>query len=144
MPAPGQSDDYVVGTLTRQVAEAEAAGGAVLVLRTGNPDSARDFTDVRDVVRAYDVAIGLDSGVYNVASERSVTVNELIETIRAQTRLEVRHEVDQDRVRHHDVREVRGSAARLREATGWAPGVPLEQTIADAIAGWRDELAQTA
>jgi GDP-4-dehydro-6-deoxy-D-mannose reductase len=99
---------------------------------------------VRDVVRAYDVAIGLDSGVYNVASERSVTVNELIETIRAQTRLEVRHEVDQDRVRHHDVREVRGSAARLREATGWAPGVPLEQTIADAIAGWRDELAQTA
>jgi nucleoside-diphosphate-sugar epimerase len=52
--------------------------------------------------------------------------------------------VDQDRVRHHDVREVRGSAARLREATGWAPGVPLEQTIADAIAGWHDELAQTA
>ena len=46
---PGQSDDYVVGTLTRQVAEAEAAGAAEVVLRTGNPDPARDFTDVRDV-----------------------------------------------------------------------------------------------
>ncbi len=141
---PGQSDDYVIGTLTRQVAAAEVANADSVVIRTGNPDSARDFTDVRDVVRAYDAAIGLDSGVYNVASGRSLTVNELIEAIRAQTRLEVRHEVDQDRVRHHDVREVRGSAARLREATGWEPSVPLEETVADAIAWWRDELAQAA
>ena len=139
---PGQSDDYVVGTLTRQVAAAEVAGDDSVVLRTGNPDSARDFTDVRDVVRAYDAAIELDSGAYNVASERSLTVNDLIEAIREQTELEVRHEVDPDRVRHHDVREIRGSAARLHEATGWAPSVPLARTIADAIASWRDELAQ--
>ena len=57
---PGQSDEYVVGTLTRQVAEAEAAGAAEVVLRTGNPDSARDFTDVRDVVRAYVAAAELE------------------------------------------------------------------------------------
>ena len=50
---PGQSDLYVVGALSRQVAEAEAAGLAEVVIRTGNPDSLRDFTDVRDVVRAY-------------------------------------------------------------------------------------------
>ena len=137
---PGQSDDYVVGTLTRQVAAAEVAGDDSVLLRTGNPDSARDFTDVRDVVRAYGAAIELDSGAYNIASERSLSVNDLIEAIREQTELEVRHEVDPDRVRHHDVREVRGSAARLREATGWAPSVPLDQTIADAIAWWRDEL----
>ncbi len=59
---PGQSDDYVVGTLTRQVAEAEAAGREEAVLRTGNPDSARDFTDVRDVVRAYVAAAALHAG----------------------------------------------------------------------------------
>ena len=68
---PGQSDDYVVGTLTRQVAEAEAAGTAEVVLRTGNPDSARDFTDVRDVVRAYRAAAELPAGVYNLCSGRA-------------------------------------------------------------------------
>src|SRR6185503_11878332 len=76
---PGQSDDYVVGTLTRQVAAAEVAGDDAVVLRTGNPDSARDFTDVRDVVRAYDAASELDSGAYNIASERGVAVSALIE-----------------------------------------------------------------
>ena len=100
---PGQSDDYVVGTLTRQVAAAEVAGADSVAIRTGNPDSARDFTDVRDVVRAYAAAIELESGAYNVASERSLTVNDLIDAIRGQTRLEVQHEVDPDRVRHHDV-----------------------------------------
>ena len=65
---PGQSDEYVVGTLTRQVAEAEAAGAEEVVLRTGNPDSRRDFTDVRDVVRAYAAAVELEPGIYNVAA----------------------------------------------------------------------------
>jgi GDP-4-dehydro-6-deoxy-D-mannose reductase len=90
---PGQSDDYVVGTLTRQVAEAEAAGRDEAVLRTGNPDSARDFTDVRDVARAYVAAGSLDGGAYNVASGSAVTVRNLIELVRSASRLPVRHEV---------------------------------------------------
>jgi GDP-4-dehydro-6-deoxy-D-mannose reductase len=135
---PGQSDDYVVGTLTRQVAEAEAAGGDEVLLRTGNPDSARDFTDVRDVVRAYVAAASLDGGAFNVASGTAVTVHELIELVRAASRLPVRHEVDPSRMRAHDVPEVRGSAARLREATGWQPEIPLERTVADALEAWRE------
>jgi GDP-4-dehydro-6-deoxy-D-mannose reductase len=137
---PGQSDDYVIGTLTRQVAEAEAAGQEEAVLRTGNPDSARDFTDVRDVVRAYVAAAGAGQGVFNVASGRSVTVRRLIELVRGAARLPVRHEVDQARVRAHDVPEVRGSAERLRAATGWRPEIPLEQTVADALDEWRERL----
>jgi GDP-4-dehydro-6-deoxy-D-mannose reductase len=138
---PGQSDDYVIGTLTRQVAAAEVAGESSVLIRTGNPDSARDFTDVRDVVRAYGAAIELESGAYNIASDRSLTVNDLLEEIRKQTELEVKHEVDPKRMRPHDVPEIRGSAARLHEATGWQPEIGLEQTLADAIAWWRDELA---
>jgi GDP-4-dehydro-6-deoxy-D-mannose reductase len=141
---PGQSDDYVVGTLTKQVAAAEVAGRDAVVIRTGNPDSARDFTDVRDVVRAYDAAIELESDAYNIASERGLTVNDLLGALRDQTKLDIQHEVDPQRVRHHDVSEIRGSAARLREATGWQPQIPLEQTLADAIAWWRDELTQAA
>jgi GDP-4-dehydro-6-deoxy-D-mannose reductase len=138
---PGQSDEYVVGTLTRQVAEAEAAGHEEAVLRTGNPDSARDFTDVRDVARAYIAAASLDGGAFNVASGRAVTVREVIELVRAAARLPVRHEIEQARVRAHDVPEVRGSARRLREATGWEPEIPLERTVADALDAWRERLA---
>jgi GDP-4-dehydro-6-deoxy-D-mannose reductase len=134
---PGQSDEYVIGTLTRQVAEAEIAGAHECVLRTGNPDSARDFTDVRDVVRAYVAAAGLPTGVWNVASGRATAVHELIEMVRAATRLSVRHEVDPGRVRAHDVPEVRGSARRLHEASGWEPEIPPERTVADALEAWR-------
>ncbi|MGH2803372.1 MAG: GDP-mannose 4,6-dehydratase [Thermoleophilaceae bacterium] len=137
---PGQSDDYVMGTLTRQVAEAEAAGADEAVLRTGNPGSARDFTDVRDVVRAYVAAAELDGGTFNVAGGRSTTVRELIELVRGAARLPVRHEVDQARVRDHDVPDVRGSAERLRAATGWEPQIPLERTVADALDAWRAQL----
>jgi GDP-4-dehydro-6-deoxy-D-mannose reductase len=137
---PGQTDDYVVGTLTRQVAEAEAAGREEALVRTGNPDSARDFSDVRDVARAYVAAAGLGSGVYNVASGRAVSVRELIELVRAAARIPVRHEVDPARVRAHDVPEVRGSAERLNAATGWTPEIPLEQTVADALEAWRRKL----
>ena len=138
---PGQQDHYVLGTLTRQVAEAEVAGLPEAVVRTGNPDSARDLTDVRDVVRAYAAAPGLDPGAYNVASGRAATVRELIELVRAAASIPVRHEIDPARVRSHDVPEVRGSAERLRAATGWKPEIPLEQTVADALEAWRRELS---
>ena len=134
---PGQSDDYVVGTLTRQVAEAEAAGAAEAVLYTGNPESKRDFTDVRDMVRAYHAAAGLDGGAWNVASGRSVSVRELVELTRAAARLPVRQEVDEGRLRRRDVPEIYGSSERLRAATGWQPEIPLEQTVADALDAWR-------
>ena len=77
------------------------------LVRTGNPDSARDFSDVRDVVRAYVAAAGLDSGAYNVASGTAVSVRELIELVRAAARLlaEVRAHTPEVapalRVRHH-------------------------------------------
>jgi GDP-4-dehydro-6-deoxy-D-mannose reductase len=136
---PGQGDEYVVGTLTRQVAEAEAAGADEVVLRTGNPDSARDFTDVRDVVRAYRAAAELPGGVYNVCSGRATSVRELVELVTRASTVPVRHEVDPERVRAHDVPEVRGSAERLRAACGWRPEIPLERTVADALEAWRLE-----
>jgi GDP-4-dehydro-6-deoxy-D-mannose reductase len=137
---PGQSDEYVIGTLTRQVAQAEAAGRDEAVVETGNPDSSRDFTDVRDVARAYVAAAGLEPGAYNVSSGKAVSVRELIDLVRAAARIPVRHEVHAARVRSHDVPEVRGSAERLRTATGWAPEIPLERTVADALEAWREEL----
>jgi GDP-4-dehydro-6-deoxy-D-mannose reductase len=137
---PGQDAEYVIGTLTRQVAEAEAAGASAVVLHTGNPDSARDFTDVRDVVRAYREATDLPAGVYNVCSGRATSVRELVELVTRASTVPVRHKVDPERVRAHDVPELRGSAERLRAACGWRPEIPLEQTVAEALEAWRREL----
>ena len=137
---PGQSDDYVVGTITRQVAQAEADGSDTAVVRTGRPDLARDFTDVRDTVRAYVSAAGLPANAYNVCSGRATSVGGIVGLARRATRVEIRHELDPARVRAHDVPEVRGSSERLAEAGGWAPSIPLEQTVADAIDYWRKRL----
>ena len=134
---PGQSDLYVVGALSRQVAEAEAAGLDEVVIRTGNPDSLRDFTDVRDVVRAYRQAAELPAGVYNVCSGRTASVRDVLRMLDAATPLHLEHEVDPERLRAHDVPEIRGSATRLE---GWGPEIPLEQTVADALEWWRTAL----
>jgi GDP-4-dehydro-6-deoxy-D-mannose reductase len=137
---PGQSDDYLIGTLARQVAKARLEGRAEAVVRLGNVDAARDFTDVRDVVRAYVAALELPAGVYNVCSGRSRSARELAGAVGRACGVAVRVEVDPARVRAHEVPEVRGSAQRLRAATGWGPEVPLEQTLADAVEWWAERL----
>jgi GDP-4-dehydro-6-deoxy-D-mannose reductase len=141
---PGQSDEYVSGTIARQIAEGVDAGASEVVVRTGNPDSARDFLDVRDAARAYAVAAGAPAGAYNLCSGRSVSVRELVELAARAAPVPVRHEVDEMRVRGHDVPEVRGSADLLSAEAGWAPEIPLERTLADAVDAWRGEPARPA
>jgi GDP-4-dehydro-6-deoxy-D-mannose reductase len=138
---PGQSDDYVVGTIARQVAEAEAAEVEEAVVRTGNPDAARDFIDVRDAARAYVAAAGAPTGVYNACSGTATSVTQLVELAARAARIPVRHEVDPERVRASDVPEVRGTAERLTAASGWTPRIGLDRTVGDAIDAWRAELA---
>jgi GDP-4-dehydro-6-deoxy-D-mannose reductase len=137
---PGQSEVFVVGTIAKQVAEAQARSADEVVIRTGNPHSARDFTDVRDTVRAYVAAAGLPAGAYNACSGTATSVRELVALAGRAGGVSVRHEVDTARVRGHDVPEVRGSAERLAAATGWRPEIPLERTVADAIDYWRARL----
>jgi GDP-4-dehydro-6-deoxy-D-mannose reductase len=139
---PGQPSDYVVSSLARQVAEAEAAGEREATLRTGDPESARDFTDVRDVVRAYALAAELDGGAFNVCSGRSTTVAELVDLVASHARIPVRHQVDPSRLRANDARTMRGSHDRLTAVAGWRPEIPLEQTVADTLDWWRAQLAR--
>lgn len=138
---PGQSDEYVLSTLARQVAEAEA-GGQPAVLRTGDVRAARDFTDVRDVVRAYALAAEVESDAYNVCSGASVTVGDLIALLSDEARVDVRQEDDPERMRAHDVGEMRGSRKRITAATGWTPAIPLAQTVRDTLDWWRERVGK--
>jgi GDP-4-dehydro-6-deoxy-D-mannose reductase len=136
---PGQSDLYVVGTVARQLAEAEQRGSEA-VLHLGNIESARDFTDVRDSARAQLAAAEAPADAYNVCSGRAVKVRELVDMLSAAASVPVRVEVDESRLRPDDPPEIRGSAERLRSRTGWEPKIPLDQTMADALEAWREHV----
>jgi GDP-4-dehydro-6-deoxy-D-mannose reductase len=144
---PGQLPIFIVSSLAQQAAQARRDGVTHLRIATGNPDARRDFTDVRDVVRAYRALAvpGVAPGVYNISTGRSVSAAEHVATVAdLLAPIAVEHVVDPARVRAHEVMDHRGSFERLHAATGWEPEIPLRQTMADTIAWWESELARTA
>ncbi len=137
---PGQSADFVVSGLARRVVEAEIAGGGVV--RVGNLEARRDFTDVRDVVRAYRLLAerGEPGEVYNVAGGRVATISEVARLLCERARVDVRLETDPALMRPVEVPVLIGDATRLRAATGWSPRIPFEETLSDVLASWRTAL----
>lgn len=135
---PGRDDRFAVGSWTRQIARLEAEGGGSLLV--GDLSAERDITDVRDVVRAYRLLLdpAVPAGTYNVASGRSVTMEHVVELLTGLARVPVRVERDESRVRPADIRRLCGDVSKLRGATGWEPAIPLEQTLADALAAARE------
>jgi GDP-4-dehydro-6-deoxy-D-mannose reductase len=143
---PGQLPVFIVASLAQQAAEARVSGADKLRIVTGNPDTRRDFTDVRDVVRAHRLLAGLSGpGVYNIATGHSVSAAEQVELIRELIApITVEHVIDPARVRAHEVMDLRGSHQRLTAATGWEPEIPLRRTMADTITWWEQELTRGA
>ncbi len=135
---PGQSPRFVLAAFARQVARIEA-GLQEPVLRVGNLSPARDFTDVRDVVRAYHLTLlkGEPGAVYNISSGTARTIQSLVDRLLELAEVEISVEIDEERYRHADVPIIYGSAAKLAAATGWKPEIPFEQTIADVLNEWR-------
>ena len=131
---PGQEPDYAIASFARQVAQ----GGDPARVITGNPDTRRDYTDVRDVVRAYRMlAAHGEPGIFNVCSAVSRSAREVVAELGRVAGVEVIHEVDPASVRPNEVMEVRGSFARLHAATGWEPSIPFEQTLLDTVSYWQ-------
>ena len=139
---PGQSDRFVAAALASRVAANERNGSEVV--RVGNLEARRDFTDVRDVVRAYRLlAISGRAGeAYNVCSGAARAISELAEALISRARHPMRFETDGELLRPVDVAEVCGDSSKLRDASGWRPEVPLEQTLDDLLEYWRCGLAE--
>lgn len=141
---PRQSAVYAVASFTRQFALGHLRGDEPIRIVSGNPSSARDFTDVRDVARAYRLlADRAEPGIYNVGTGRSVKVAELVALLGEVFDTQIEHVVDEALVREGEVIEIRASCARLAAVTGWEPEIPLERTLADAVAWWEQELQRT-
>jgi len=140
---PGQDARFVLPNLARQIAQAEHEGRDRMEIKIGNLATRRDFTDVRDVVRAYArlLVAGHPGAPYLVCSGRSLAIAELVECMAAAARLDVRIVVDPGLVRAGEQSDLYGDARRLRAETGWNPAIDIEQTVADTLDWWRVRVA---
>jgi GDP-4-dehydro-6-deoxy-D-mannose reductase len=138
---PRQTAAFSVSSFARQIAETERGPGPAEV-RVGNVDVRRDILDVRDVVSAYERLMqGAPSGrVFNVASGHAERIGDLLDRLTALARVPIRIVVDATRLRPSDVPVITGDASRLRTELGWAPTIPIAQTLGDTLAWWRAAL----
>lgn len=137
---PGQPPHYAIASLALQLADGLEAGAARPRIVTGNPAVRRDYTDVRDVVRAYRSLATAPPGAYNVCSGSPVATGGLVAALARVAQAEVEHAVDPQLVRPNEVLEISGSADKLRRVTGWQPALALDDTLADTVRWWRSEL----
>jgi GDP-4-dehydro-6-deoxy-D-mannose reductase len=138
---PRQGPAYVTSSFARQIAEAEA-GVREPVLSVGNLEARRDITDVRDTVRAYRLLLekGRSATPYNVCRGEAFRVRDLLESLVSQAKVAIEIRSDPARMRPNDNPIVLGDPARLSADTGWAPRIPIEQTLRDLLDYWRRHL----
>ena len=138
---PGQSDRFVCSALAARIAACEA--GDEETMAVGNLEARRDFTDVRDVVRAYRrmATSGVAGQAYNVCSGRSTSVQEVVDRLLEMSPQEMQVEVDPDLFRPADLEELRGDPSRLVEDTGWSTEYALDDTLKDLLEDWRERLS---
>jgi GDP-4-dehydro-6-deoxy-D-mannose reductase len=138
---PGHDARFVIPSLAHQLAEIEA-GEHEPLLRVGNLDVARDFTDARDMVRAYRLAVllGTPGDVYNLGRGESVRVRDIVDDLLAECRVAVRVVVDPSLVRPTDVPRQVADTSKFTSLTGWQPRVPWRTTLQDTLNYWRERV----
>lgn len=138
---PAQSDHFVVSDFAKQVMEIKL-GRRKPEISVGDIDVTRDFTDVRDVVRAYLMLLcgGGNGEAYNVCSGKEHSVREILERLLTLARVTANIRQDSARLRPAEQRRVYGSYDKLRDSTGWQPEIGLEQSLADNLTYWERKL----
>src|SRR5688500_2429687 len=137
---PRQSPAFVAPSVAKQIAEIEV-GLRPPTLAMGNMASHRDIMDVRDTVRGYRALMqSAQPGVpYNVCSGTPTSIRSLVDLFISKARVKITIEQDPGRLRPNDTPIVLGDRSRIQKETGWAPEIPLEKTVDDLLAFWRDQ-----
>jgi GDP-4-dehydro-6-deoxy-D-mannose reductase len=140
---PRRGEVFVTSNFAKQVATIEA-GKAAPVIKVGNLDAVRDFTDVRDMVRGYVLATekGKPGEVYNLASGKAITIRAMLDKLIALAKVEVKVETDPARLRPSDVEVLIGDYSKFHADTGWEPKIPFDQTLEDLLNYWRQRIAR--
>ncbi len=141
---PGQSDRFVAAALASRVAANERNGSEMV--RVGNLQAKRDFTDVRDVVRAYRLlaVCGNAGEAFNVCSGTALSVADMAHQLIARAAHPMRLVSDDTLMRPVDLSELRGNPSKLQQSTDWQPEIALEQTLDDLLNYWRQQNTQSS
>ena len=135
---PNQTPLFVVADFCKQVAEIEK-GIKDPVMYVGNLSAKRDFTDVRDVVRAYALLVqkGKAGETYNIGTGHALAIQEILDRIISLSDKEIEVRVDAERLRPVDVPIIEPDISKVHDCTGWKPQIPLEQTLRETLEYWR-------
>ncbi|MCL5257444.1 MAG: GDP-mannose 4,6-dehydratase, partial [Chloroflexi bacterium] len=138
---PRQARGFVVADFARQIAEIEA-GACAPVVRVGNLNAERDFTDVRDMVRAYHLAItqGAPGDVYNLGSGATTSIKNMLNDLLSLSSAAIEVVVDPARLRPSDMPVLSCDSTKFRTLTGWTPMISLKQSLQDVLDYWRQAL----
>ncbi len=140
---PRQTPRFVAASFAQQIAQAEA-GARPPVINVGNLTAARDFTDVRDVVRAYSLLIkdGRPGEAYNIGSGKAVTIQHILDILLSMSKVDIQVEQDPARLRPVDQPVSYGSIKKITQHVGWRPTIPLKQTLRDILGYWREQVSR--
>lgn len=136
---PNQAPFFVVSAFAKQIAEIEK-GKKESILKVGNLESKRDFTDVRDVVRAYELLMhkGEEGEVYNIGSGKSHKIQDILDTLLSMSEAKIVIEKDPGLMRPSDVPDLRCDYSKLHDVTGWEPEIDLKTSLKDVLDYWRN------
>lgn len=135
---PGRGEMYAESSFAKQIVEIEK--GYRSVLKHGDLSHYRNYTDVRDIVKAYTIAIDLPNGVYNICSDQNRTIQEVLDLLKKNSSVTIPTEQDHSLIRPADFSFKAPSSAKFRRVTRWEPEIQLEQTLIDILNDWRQRL----
>lgn len=135
----GRGEMYAESSFAKQIVECEL--GKRQYVEHGNLATVRNYTDVRDVVRAYRLAIDLPPDVYNICSDNSVTMQELMDLLVKNARIEIKTQVNEALYRLGDFSFKTPSCEKFKKLTNWKTTFSLEETMQSVLQGWREKLS---
>lgn len=138
---PRRGEVFVTSNFAKQIAEIEK-GKKEPIIEVGNLEAKRDWTDVRDMVRAYLLSVQkCEFGeVYNISSEKTVSVREMLDILLSKSKVKVKIRQNPTRMRPSDVPVLLGDCSKFRKITGWRPEIPFEKTMEDLLNYWRERV----
>lgn len=138
---PRRGEVFATSNFAKQIAEIEAHKKEP-ILRVGNLEARRDWTDVRDVVRAYWLAITKckPGEAYNICSGRTWTIKGMLNILLSCSNIDIKIEQDESRLRPSDVPILLGNCDKFKQTTGWKQEIPFDKTLLDLLSFWRDRV----
>jgi len=137
---PRRGEVFVTSNFAKQIAEIEKGKDPIIYI--GNLNAQRDFSDARDIVRAYWLAVNKCKygEVYNICSEKTRKIKSVIDLLLSMTSIDIQIKPDPERMRPSDVEVLLGDCSKFKKQTGWKPEIPFEKTMEDLLNYWREKV----